>query len=150
MSIAIGTYVNFNDVYYFQNFHHQENRNWDGDLYTYSGFGYSGSTTDLQAANVDAQLVFAVNELALNLAKQAADERWIATIKTVWLDPMSLNEISNYMLDVFMIIGFEHNSSRLSFRLASPLDAITGDVPRRRLTSNLVGAMPSTGDLQLL
>lgn len=148
--IAIGTYVNFNDRYLFQNFYHAAERRWEGKTYVYTGFGYSGSTTDLQAANVEAQLVFGVSELSLSIAKEASDKRWIATIKTVWLDPVSLNERSNYMVDTFMVTGFEHQGSRLSFRLSSPLDAVTADVPRRRLNSRLVGSLPSTGDLQLL
>jgi len=54
------------------------------------------------------------------------------------------------MLDVFMITGFEHDNSRLSMRLGSPLDAISADVPRRRLTEPLVGSLPSTGQLSLI
>ena len=49
-----------------------------------------------------------------------------------------------------MVTGFEHDSSRLALRLSSPLDAIGGDVPRRRLTERLVGALPSTGQIQLI
>jgi hypothetical protein len=54
------------------------------------------------------------------------------------------------MEDTFMVTGFEHDSSRLGLRLSSPLDAISADVPRRRLTETLVGALPSTGQVQLL
>ena len=54
------------------------------------------------------------------------------------------------MIDVFMVTGFEHDSSRLNMRLGSPLDAISADVPRRRLTETLVGALPSTGQLSLI
>ena len=49
-----------------------------------------------------------------------------------------------------MVTGFEHDSNRLGLRLSSPLDAISGDVPRRRLTEKLVGALPSTGQIQLI
>ena len=72
------------------------------------------------------------------------------TIKTVWLDPETLVPQSNFMQDVFMVTGFEHDNSRLGLRLSSPLDAISGDVPRRRLTETLVGALPSTGEIQLI
>ena len=54
-------------------------------------FGYSGSSVDLQGGNIDAQLIFVVNDPSLNLAKKAADERHIVTVKTVYeLDPDSL------------------------------------------------------------
>ena len=149
MSIAIGTFIKL-DNYQFQNFFQGQTVTWDGDDYTFAGFGYSGSSVDLQGGNIDAQLIFVVNQLSLNLAKKAADERQIITVKTVWLDPETLVPRSNFMRDVFMVTGFEHDSNRLGLRLSSPLDAISGDVPRRRLTEKLVGALPSTGQIQLI
>ena len=149
MGVAIGTFITLPD-YKLQNFFHGQRVSWDGDTYSFAGFGYSGSSVDLQGGNIDAQLIFVVNDLSLNLAKKAADERHIVTVKTVWLDPDSLNPRSNFMEDVFMVTGFEHDSNRLGLRLSSPLDAISGDVPRRRLTEKLVGALPSTGQIQLI
>ena len=149
MGIAVGTFIEL-PSYRFQNFFQGETISWDGGNYMFAGFGYSGSSVDLQGGNIDAQLIFTVNELSLNLAKLAADQRHIVTVKTVWLDPDTLVPQSNFMEDVFMVTGFEHDSNRLGLRLSSPLDSIGGDVPRRRLTENLVGALPSTGQIQLL
>ena len=150
MTIAIGTFIEIDDRFFFQNFYVNETRRWDAKDYLFSGFGYSGSTTDLQGGNVDAQLVWPVNDLSLNMAREAADDRLIVEVKTVWLDPESLREKSNYMTDTFMITGYDHDNLRIRLRLSSPLDAISADVPRRRLTERLVGAMPSTGEILLL
>ena len=147
--LAIGTFIELGSNQ-FQNFFHDESINWDGETYLFAGFGYSGSSVDLQGGNIDATLVFSVNAISLALAKEAADEQQIITVKTVWLDPASLRPQSNYMTDTFMVTGFEHDNSRLSLRLSSPLDAITGNVPRRRLTERLVGSLPSTGQIQLI
>ena len=149
MGIAIGTFIDL-PGYKLQNFFHGEEITWESNKYSFAGFGYSGSSVDLQGGNIDAQLIFVVNDLSLNLAKKAADERHIITVKTVWLNPESLDPESNFMKDTFMITGFEHDSNRLGLRLSSPLDAISGDVPRRRLTEKLVGALPSTGQIQLI
>jgi hypothetical protein len=54
------------------------------------------------------------------------------------------------MRDTFMITGFDHDNLTLTLRLSSPMDAVTAEVPRRRLTEQLVGAMPSTGEISLL
>lgn len=150
MSIAIGTFINFEDKYLFQNFFKDQVRVWQGNSYVFSGFGYSGSTIDAQGGNISAQLVFNLNDLSLNLAKEASDNRYSIQVETVWLDPESLTEKTAFMTDVFMVTGFEHDNSRLSMRLGSPLDAISADVPRRRLTETLVGALPSTGQLSLI
>lgn len=150
MGVAIGTYVNMSPTHRFQNFHADGARTWEGVRYLFAGFGYSGSTVDLQAGNVEAQLVFAMNEMSLSAAQQAVDTNAIIEIRTVWLDPTSFKELSNYTTDRFMATGYSHDNSRIAIRLASPLDAISGDVPRRRLTTKLVGALPSSGDIALL
>ena len=149
MGVAIGTFLGV-DGTYLQNFASGESISWDGNIYQFGGFGYSGSTIDLQGGNIDAQIIFALNDLSLNLARAAADSKSIATIKTVWLDPNTFEPLSNYLEDTFMVVGFEHDHSRLALRLGSPLDAISADVPRRRLTQSLVGALPSTGQVQLI
>ena len=120
------------------------------ELYSYAAFGYSGSTTDLQSGNVDAQLVFANNQFVLGLANDLASNSRIIRINTVWLNPATLAEISTYTQDVFMVTGYESDTTRVALRLSSPLDAVTADIPRRRLGSQLVGALPSSGDVQLI
>jgi len=39
------------------------------------------------------------------------------------------------------------DTERIILKLSSPLDATKGNVPRRRLTTGLVGALPTTGSL---
>ena len=150
MGIAIGTFVNFNDEYFFQNFFPDKTRKYEGDKYLFAGFGYGGSTTDIQAGNLDSQLVFNVNEISLSLANEAVEKNWIVTVKTVWLNERTLKERKNFTTDVFQAVGYEHDNLRLTIELSSPLDAVTAEAPRRRLTQSLVGSMPSSGDISLL
>ena len=153
--LAIGTYVKLvtgdsaATGYQFQNFHYGENRPYNGTIYMYAGFGFSGGTLDLEGGNVSASLVFAVNALDLVVFRQAADERWLAQVRTVWLNPDTLDETGTYSEEVYAITGFEHDSSRLSVRLGNPLDAVSQNAPRRVLTQDLVGALPSTGNINL-
>jgi len=155
MTIAIGTYARLLNhdgnplPYMFQNFHVGETRSYNGRDYMFAGFGFSGGTVDLQAGNIEASLVFAVNDLDLNLFNQAVSDRWLIEIRTVWLDPDTLDEGSTYGEEVYAITGLEHDSSRVSLRLGSPLDAVSQNAPRRLLTSDLVGALPSTGQINL-
>ena len=153
--LAIGTYIKLttgeqaSTGYQFQNFHVGETRSYNGTGYMYAGFGFSGGTLDLEAGNVSASLVFAVNELDLVVFKQAADDRWLAEVRTVWLNPDTLNETGTYSEELYAITGFEHDTSRLSVRLGNPLDAVSMNAPRRVLTQDLVGSLPSTGSINL-
>ena len=128
--LAIGTYVKLLTKsgsaagYNFQNFHYGENRSYNGASYMFGSFGFSGGTLDLQAGNIDASLVFNVNSLALSIFQQAVEGRWLIEVRTVWLDPDTFVEGSTYGEETYAITGLEHDSSRLSVRLGSPLDAV--------------------------
>ena len=153
--LAIGTYIRLlnpngsDTAYRFQNFFQGEVRMFEGREYIFGGFGFSGGTLDLQAANISASLVFALNDLSLAVMQQAVDDMWLAEVTTVWLDPDTLDETDVYSSEVYAITGLDHNSSRLSVRLGSPLDAVNENAPKRGLTQSLVGALPTTGNIFL-
>lgn len=154
--IAIGTYINFqlsegvNTGYAFQNFHSEKTRLYQGVSYIYGGFGFSGTSVDLQGANIKAQLVFGISNLLMNFIQQAADERWIVRIRTVWLDPDTFEETSTFTEETYQVTGFQYNGSRLGLDLGSPLDAVSGQSPRRTLTQYLVGSLPTTGQISFV
>ena len=155
MTVAIGTYIKLlnpngsSTGYLFQNFFQGETRVFEEDNYLFGAFGFSGATLDLQAANISASLVFALNELALTIFNQAVNDQWLVDVRTVWLDPDTLTETSLYTQETYAVIGMEHDSQRLSVRLGSPLDAVRQNTPRRSLTQALVGSLPTTGEISL-
>jgi hypothetical protein len=154
--IPIGTYIQFeppsggSTPYAFQNFHPGETRSLAGVNYTYAGYGFSGTSVDLKGSNIRAALVFGVSELLLSFIQEAADSRWIVRIKAVWLDPDTLVETGTFTEEVYQIVSYGHNGSRLSLELGSPLDAVTAQVPRRVLTQELVGSLPTTGQISFV
>ena len=153
--IAIGTFIKLVDEggadtgFNFQNFFQGEDRIYNGDTYTFGGFGFSGGTLDLEGGNISASLVFAVSDLSLSVFRQAADEFWLIRIRSVWLDPDTFIEGNTFSEELYAITGFDHDSSRLSVKLSSPLDAVEQNAPRRTLTSAMVGELPSTGQISL-
>lgn len=155
MTVAIGTYIrllnaNGSDTgYRFQNFFKGDTRTYDSLTYTYSGFGFSGSTLDLEGGNISASLLVALNELSLAVYNQAVLDRWLIKLRTVWLDPDTLAEGETYSEELYAVTGLDHDSSRLSVRLGSPLDAVREHAPRRSLTQQLVGSLPTTGEISL-
>jgi hypothetical protein len=156
MSIAIGTYISFEPRIgnptnlNFQNFHAGEVRVYDGLEYIYAAFGFSGAAVDAQAANIQASLVFGVNQLGLQLFQTAANGYFVVRVKTVWLNPDSLDETNLRLEEVYAVNGFEHDNTRVSLRLGSPLDSISQNVPRRSLNQRIVGALPSTGNVSFI
>ena len=156
MSVAIGTYISFETAdgtevgYNFQNFHRAQTRTLAGRDYIYGAFGFSGAAVDINGANIQAQLVFAVNKLILDIATTGADNYWVVRVTTVWLNPDNFDETSTRLEEIYAVTGFEHDNTRMSMRLGSPLDAIDQNVPRRVLTRNMVGALPATGNISFV
>lgn len=156
MDLAIGTYLKVLDRsgvlipgYAWQNFHQQETRVYDSVSYAFAGFGYSGGSVDIEAANIEASLLFGANTLALNVFKQAAQNNWLAEVRTVWLDPDTLVETAEHLLDLYQVKGYSNNQQTVNVRLGSPDDASSANFPRRRLTTALVGYLPTTGQIAL-
>jgi hypothetical protein len=154
--IAIGTYIEIRqrngayiDQYQWQNFHQDETRTYNNRTYNYAGFGFSGSSIDVSAASITAGLVFSLNQLDVNIFKEASDNRYLCYIHNVWLDPDTFDETGLYSTEIHEILGFSHNQTRLTVRLGSPSDAITAEVPRRRLTTAMVGQLPTSGSIPL-
>lgn len=155
MTVAIGTYIRLlnengtDSGYRFQNFFMGETRSYAGVDYMPAAFGFSGGALDIQAANITANLVFSLNELGLSIFTQAVNERWLIQLRTVWLDPDTLDETNTFSEEIYAITGMEHDTSRLSVRLGSPLDAVKENAPKRTLSAALVGALPTTGEISL-
>ena len=156
MSTAIGTYIAFQDrngndlSQNFQNFHAGETRAYRGRDFIFSSFGFSGAAVDVDAANIQASLVFPLSELGLALFQGVADQFGLVLVQTVWLDPASLVETDTRLDEIYAVTAFSHNSTRITLQLGSPLDAITQNVPRRRLSQRVVGAVPSTGNISFV
>jgi hypothetical protein len=154
---AIGTYLRLttrtggdvpNNAW--QNFYHGGTRLIDGVSYTYAGFGFSGATLDVQAGALTAQLVFSLNNLDLSIFQTACDLRYLANVKTIWLDPETLTEQSDYYEEIMQVLGFSHNGSQLTVTIGSPDNAIDTTFPRLRLTARMVGQLPSQGSIPLV
>ena len=153
--LAIGIYLKLllpdgsDSGYKFQNFFQGETRTYDGDDYVFGAFGFSGGTLDLEGGNISATMIFSLNELSSAVFGQATAELWLAQIRTVWLDPDGLTETNQHSEELYAITGTSHDNSQLSVRLGSPLDAVQANLPRRVLTTALVGELPSTGSINL-
>ena len=156
MSTAIGTYIAFQtrtgvDLNQnFQNFHVGETRTYGGRSFLFSSFGFSGAAVDVEAANIQASLVFPLSSVGLSLFQNVADQYGVVEVQTVWLDAGTLAETPTNLTEIYAVTAFTHDNSRITLQLGSPLDSVSQNVPRRRLNQEMVGALPSTGNVSFI
>ena len=107
-------------------------------------FIFSGMTVTKSGENQDATLTFPNNELSRGWAETAVQERYLANVRTVLVDPTDKNNYTLINQYIGQIVTATWDSTALQLSMASILDAVGNDVPRKRLTQQLVGSLPLT------
>ena len=159
MNIAIGNYVSLRPqqptvVYRFQNFFINETAKLVGlqgneQEYVFLPFGFSGVTVNKTGDNTEASLLFPNNQLSRSWATEALEDRWLAFVNVVLLDPSDNSQgtiLHNY---VGQVTAGSWDETSLNLRLSSVLDAVGADVPARKINQRLVGALPVTSAITL-
>jgi len=107
-------------------------------------FIFSGMTMTKSGENQDATLTFPNNELSRGWAETAVQERYLANVRTVLVDPTDKNNYTLINQYIGQIVTATWDSTSLQLSMASILDAVGNDIPRKRLTQQLVGSLPLT------
>lgn len=153
MELAIGNFVTFSanniTLHRFQNFFIGETISYEGNSYGFLPFGFSGVTINRTGDNTEASLVLPNNTLSRNWGVEAITNRWFASIKVLALDPDDRTSFSLMHTYVGQIAAGKWDESSLQLQVNTVLDAVGTDVPLRRLTQNLIGAIPVTSGLRL-
>lgn len=141
--------------YLFQNYWVNEDApfyNVDTGVPSYFGFMpfvFSGTTVTKSGDNQPATLAFPNNALSRGWAETAVQDRWLANVRTVAInsdDKTSYVLIARY---IGQIVGANWDHTSLQLQMASVLDAVGVDVPRKRLTQQLVGSLPITSSVRI-
>lgn len=139
--------------YNFQNYWVNEDavfNDGNGQLtYGFMPFAFSGTTVTKAGDNQPATLVFPNNELSRGWGQSAVQNRWIANICTVLVNPDDKTNTTLITRYVGQIVSGKWDTSSLQLVTASVFDAVGNDVPRKRLTKQLVGSLPVTSDIRV-
>ena len=154
MDLALGNYLDFSTpdgskVYHFQNFYINKTATYNGRVYSFLPFGFSGVTVNRAGDNVEATLVFPNNEISRAWGLNAVQGLWIATALVMILDPDNASTPSLMHRYVGQVSNGNWDETSLQLRLDTVLDAVGTDVPMRRLTQQLVGAIPVSNNVRL-
>ena len=122
-----------------------------GVSYTYGfmPFVFNGVTVTKSGDNQPATLVFPNNELSRGWGESAIKDRWIANVRTVLVDPSDKTNTTLITRYVGQIVSGKWDPTSLQLDMASVFDAVGNDVPRKRLTKQLVGSLPVTSNIRV-
>lgn len=153
-TLAFAQYLTFENetgsaVYYFQNYWVNEDAIYAGITYGFLPFAFSGVTVSKSGDNQPATLVLPNNALSRAWGETAVTARWIARVITMVINPDDKSILTPIATYVGQIVNSNWDTTSLQLEMASVLDAVGTDVPRKRLTQQLVGNLPLTSNVRL-
>jgi hypothetical protein len=131
----------------YQNFSINEQRVYDGITYSFAPFAISSGGGARGGERSSASLVAGTDAISVNLFAEAVRERYMLEIKTVSLDPLTFTDEALVASEIWRVASYDMDTTRVVLKLTSPLDAVKAQVPRRTLSTALVGALPTSGAL---
>lgn len=135
----------------FQNFFPQETRTYGGASYQWAPFRMQEITSARGGETPESSIVTVPSPLTLGIVGEAAQKGWLLEVKTVLIgvsesvppvftESMTLAETLWFCASMTAQID-----TAVTLRLTSGFDLIQAQVPRRVLSSHLVGALPTSG-----
>jgi hypothetical protein len=154
MDLALGNYLVLStprdgQKFYYQNFYIGKTATFGGEQYGFLPFGFSGVTVNRTGDNVEAALVFPNNQISRAWGLKAVQDLWVATVLVLILDPDDPTGGELLHTYVGQVSNGSWDETSLQLRLDTVLDAVGTDVPMRRLTQALVGAIPTSSNVRL-
>ena len=133
----------------YQNFSINDQRVYDGVTYSFAPFAVSSGGGTRGGERSNASLIAGADALSVNLFAEAVQNRYMLEIKTVSLDPLTFADEALVTSEIWRVASYDLDTTRpiVTLKLTSPLDAVKAQVPRRTLSTALVGALPTSGSL---
>lgn len=162
--IALAQYVIFyevtangslNAVYRGQNFWINERPDYDDGNgkadYLFVPFAFTGTTVTRNGDNESTTIVLPNNSIVRvwTNALLTPTRRWVAKVDSVIVNPDDDQKYSRLSSYTGQVVGAGWAGPRLEIELGSILDAVAGDIPRRRITEPLFGPLPTSANLRL-
>jgi len=133
----------------FQNYWIGENVSYGGNTFGFLPFAFSGATVTKSGDNQPASLAFPNNALARGWAETAIRDQWLVTCQVMLINPDDRNSPTLLSTYTAQIVSGNWSDTGIEIRMASVLDAVGADVPRKKLTKQLVGNLPVTSNVRL-
>ena len=135
----------------FQNFFPQETRTFAGADYQWAPFRMQEITSARGGETPESSIVTVPSPLTLGIIGEAAQKGWLCEIKTVLIgvtegSPPTFAETATLTETLWSCASMTAQiDTAVTLRLTSGFDLIQAQVPRRVLSSHLVGALPASG-----
>jgi len=124
--------------------------NFEGGYYYYLPFIFSGASRTRTGDNLSSSLILANNMLAMNHAKQAVERQWFIRVAVCVVDPSNFTYKRTLTDESWLAASMGYDPESISIELSSAIDSVGSNAPNRTITTQMVGALPSSSNIQNL
>ena len=121
----------------------------NGKNYHYLPFVYQGTTINRSGDNIESNLIMANHPLSMAKAQEAVLNRYFVEVNVCIAANDDIDNITNVLTtDTWLAASMSYDSEVVEVLLSSAVDAVGVNVPNIVLTTEAVGKLPVTSDIQ--
>lgn len=116
--------------------------------FKYLSFAYQGMSKNRSGDNLEAALVMSSNEISMGYAARAVQRKWNIKISSCSMNPTTFNVARTLAVEYWLAASMSYDVETVEVLLSSSIDAVGATAPTRVLTRLMVGALPTSGQVQ--
>ena len=121
--------------------------------YYYLPFIYQGTTINKSGDNIESNLILANHPLSMAKAQQAVLNKYfvevnVCIMKNDDIDTLENGNQSILTTDTWLASSLSYDPEVVEVLLSSAIDSVGGNIPSLVLTTDVVGKLPVTSDIQ--
>ena len=121
----------------------------NGKNYHYLPFVYQGTTINRSGDNIESNLIMANHPLSMAKAQQAVLNRYFVEVNVCIVANNDIDNITTVLTtDTWLAASLSYDPEVVEVLLSSAVDAVGVNVPNIVLTTEAVGKLPVTSDIQ--
>ena len=123
--------------------------NFKGEDFHYLPFVYQGTTINKSGDNIESNLIMANHPLSMAKAQQAVANKYFVEVNVCIAANDNINNITSTLTtDTWLAASLSYDSQVVEVLLSSAVDAVGVNVPSIVLTTQAVGKLPVSSDIQ--
>ena len=121
----------------------------NGKNYHYLPFIYQGTTINKSGDNIESNLIMGNHPLSMAKAQEAVVNKYFVEVNVCIAANDDINNVTNVLTtDTWLAASLSYDPEVVEILLSSAIDSVGGNVPSLVLTTEVVGKLPVTSDIQ--
>ena len=117
--------------------------------YYYLPFVYQGTTLNRSGDNIESNLIMGNHPLSMAKAQQAVLNKYFVEVNVCIVSNINIDHVKNVLTtDTWLASSLSYDPEVVEVLLSSAIDSVGGNVPSLVLTTDVVGKLPVTSDIQ--